>query len=110
MILATCDACGDEHRLGERTLNGNHLTTTCPECGSPHYSTHVEGEPIELSVEERIEKEAAEATGVGEKNLQNILDEFDTYVGFANASEDELADIDGIGSRTASKIKREVTG
>ncbi len=101
-VEAKCTDCDDIHPVGDRRMNG--ITTVCPACDSPGYTTRCDATPIEKSHAERISDAVRDVDGVGEQTRENIITRYETYYEFEAADADELKTIDGVGDRTARRI------
>lgn len=104
-VVATCNECDDQHALATRPLNGpngQYLgASICPECGSVEYETHFDGERDHPRPRLR---EALNATdGVGETLTVRVLKA--TMDSGWDPTKSELANIDGLSSRTARRIR-----
>jgi len=104
-IAARCENCGDTHPLSDREMNKMGSTTTCPHCASLQYSTKAKGDHQVKHDKERMNDKLTGIKGVGEKTKQNIKRTFSTYHEFEAATENELQNINGVGARTATRIK-----
>jgi ERCC4-type nuclease len=108
MIYARCTDCGDEQPVGDRPAHApteeTTCTTKCPSCKSTSYESIADGDGISKSEDERITDAIRDVYGVGQKNLDNILDTYSTYVEIERADVEDLTAIEGIGEKTAEGI------
>lgn len=107
-VEARCSSCNDVHPVGDRPrLRG---TTACPACGSTSYqSESVDGE-IRKPEADRIRDACKDVQGVGQQNLAAIVATFDHYPAFEAAGADELAQVEGVGPKTATRIVEDRDG
>lgn len=106
VVEATCYDCGDVHPVGDRRLNG--VTTECPACGSPSYSSSSTDGRITKSEAKRIADAVRPVDGVGELTLANIQATFSTYVELEVADREQLLEIEGVGPMAAAGILERV--
>lgn len=101
MIVATCQACGDTHHLGER--DRAPCTTTCPVCSAKPYRTASNG-TIDRSETARIRDAVCDVDGVGKQSLAALQSAFQTLRALKSASVADLTAVDYVGQQTAANI------